>query len=647
MVEGGDQPKEVKSLLATAEALRRSGRLAEARSRFMDASIAAEAVGDTRVFISAALGVGGIWVQEQRDVVARAAVASLWQRARDRAETGSLEELRLLVRQSAEAVYEGGPVEAVITAVQQVRAFGDHSATAEALSLLHHVQLGPRYADERSSLADEIIRSGTAAKDVLMTLMGLCWRTVDLFQIGDPRAGQSLEELRERSEAEACDAMGFIADVLTAMVLARSGRLVEAEATASSALERGTLVGDPDALAYYGAMLATLRWWQGRQGEVIDVVRKISTSPRLGYNDHVYVAADALLSAALGDFDSTEEALARLNGIGLGELAHSSSWLTTQFLVVEAAYAIGDEEVASTASELLTPYAHLPVVPSVGVVCLGSVERALGLSAATNRDADAAIHHLEAALHADRRLGNRPMAILTEAALAGVLRARGAEGDEARAEQLSGRAAGRAALIGIKLPDPPSWLVSRRLTSSKVRSPREARLESCSKGWLVVSEGRVTLLPERVGLGYLADLISLRGQDLDVLSLASPDLVDGRVSYPLADSQALNSYRRRALELRDLIDRNEIDHRTVDTYREELVAIDTVLRASTGLGGRKRFFSDNDQRARTAVRKALVRAIAAIELVEPDFGHHLRCSVVTGITCRYSPAVGWNVTAKH
>jgi hypothetical protein len=153
-------------------------------------------------------------------------------------------------------------------------------------------------------MAEEIVRLGARANDPFLSLMGLCWRTVDLFLVGDPRAGQSLEELRERSAVESCDALGFIADVLAAMVLARAGRLDDAEAASASALERGTRVGDPDAPAYYGAMLAALRWWQGSGTEVIEVVRSISTSPRLGFNDHVYVAGDAALSAVPAWLDS-------------------------------------------------------------------------------------------------------------------------------------------------------------------------------------------------------------------------------------------------------------------------------------------------------------------------------------------------------
>ncbi len=645
MAGAGGDGQTVTSLMEQAEANRRAGLLAEARAGFMEAAKTAEVGGQPSSFVSAALGVGGIWVNEHRDVVARVAVDSLWQRARALAPAGSVEEARLAVRQAAEAVYQGAPVEAVMAGVEAVRAFGDEAATAEALSLLHHVLLSPRYAEVRLGLAEEVVRRGSSAGDPLLTLMGLCWRTVDLFLLGDMRAGQSLEELRERSSAEACEALCFVADVLGAMVLARAGRFEKAEAAATKAAERGTAAGDPDVPAYYGAMLAALRWWQGREKEVIELVRTTSTSPRLGFNDHVYVSADALLSAAIGDFDSSEESLARLSGIGLERLPESSSWLTTQFLVAETAYLLGDAQVAAGAAELLAPYAHLPVMPSLAVVCLGSAERALGLCAATTGRLDAAAHHLDAAIRADRRLGNRPMAVLTEHTLAGVLRAGGGRSDQARAEQLAERAKDRASRIGMVLPEPPSWLRAGKLEAPTTGRSREASLRSCPAGFRIAVDGRVTLLPDRVGFSYLVELIARPGRDLDVLSLASGGLLQASRSDALADESAISSYRRRARELNTMLDRDDLEASVADGYRRELATLTTVLRSSIGLGGRARAFPDDNERARTAVRKALVRAVIAIEAAEPDLGLHLQTSLVTGITCRYSPAPGWNVTA--
>lgn len=646
MAVGADQAADVASLLSHAETSRRTGWLSAAREGFLRGAEAAEAAGDTEAFVTAALGIGGIWVHEQRDVVARAAVHSIWQRAAELTQSGSLERARLAVRAAAEATYEGGAVEDVMTAVEDVRLFGDPAATAEALSLLHHVQLGPRYAETRLPLADEIVALAAAAHDNLFSLMGLCWRTVDLFLLGDPRASQSLVELTERAQAEECEALGFVADVLEAMTYARAGRFEQAESAAAAAWERGTRAGDPDAPAYFGAMLAPLRWWQGRAGEIVETVRTISTSPRLGANDHVYVAADALLSSSLGDTDSAEEALARLHAIGLDRIPHSSSWLTTQFLVAETAFLAGDSQLAAEVRDLLAPYAHLPVMPSLAVVCLGSCERALGLCAAAVGQGDAAVHHLESAIRADLRLGNRPMTALTEHTLAGILRARGRQGDNVWADELSTRSAARAGRIGMVLPAMPAWLAPGELSARTAHRPRDAMLQPRAGGWRVVVDGRSTLLPNLVGFGYLSHLVAQPRRHVEALDLVSGGVIRSASAHMVADGPALASYRRRARELTELIERPGLPTATAEAYHLELDTLTEAIRAAVGLGGRTRSFPHNGERARTAVRKAIVRAVSLIEEAEPELGHHLHSSVETGATCCYSPAPGWNIQTQ-
>ena len=61
------------------------------------------------------------------------------------------------------------------------------------------------------------------------------------------------------------------------------------------------------------------------------------------------------------------------------------------------------------------------------------------------------------------------------------------------------------------------------------------------------------------------------------------------------------------------------------------------LRRSTGRGGRSRPFADAGERARTAVRKAIKRAITEIGESEPALGEMLDRTVVTGTTCVYTP----------
>jgi hypothetical protein len=635
-------------LLTAAETARRAGRLADARASYFQAAEAAERAHDDPAFIAAALGVGGIWVDEHRDAVSRARAEALWRRAETLAPIGSIERARLSARVAAEAVYRDAPADPVLSAVESVRALGDDIASAEALSLLHHVQLGPRYAETRLAIAEEIVRLAARGGDDLLISMGLCWRTVDLFLVGNPRAEQSLTELRERLDSNRCDAIAFVCDLLSAMLLARRGRLDMAEVTASAALTCGTAVGDADAAGYYGGMLAALRWWQGRAHEIVDVVRTISTSPRLGINDHVYVAADAVLSVSVGDVESAEEAIARARSVGLEELPHSSSWLTTHALLAEAAYVLGDAHTATEVKRALQPYAHLPVMPSLAVVCLGSAERALGLAAATTGHLGEAIHHLDAAVLADGRLGNRPMAILTEHTLAGLLQCTGAASALGDSDALARRANERARHVGVVLPEHPQWLRQPTRRMPGRQWVRTATLERASEGWRVEVEGRVTLHPNKVGFAYLHQLISRPNADVDVIALTSCcgfSLYETNCG-PILDDEALRNYRRRAEELASALARRNLDAAEEHRYQNELAALAAAVDTATGRGGRSRMFPDSQERARTAVRKALLRAIAAIATTEPSLALHLRSSVITGSVCRYEPQSGWTVIAR-
>lgn len=632
------------SLLEIAERRRRAGRLAEARQGFLDAATAANESGDKRRLVAAALGAGGLWVHEHRDVVERARVQALWAQALDTAVPGSLEEARLVVRTAAEAVYGGAPVEPVVAAVEVVRAFGEDQAVAESLSILHHVWLGPEHAHDRLDLAGEVITRAAGAKDPLLELMGLCWRTVDLFLVGDPRARQSLTELRERSGAADCAALTFITEVLDAMLLARSGKLPEAERVAALALERGTAAGDPDAPAYYGAMIAALRWWQGRAGEILDVVRTMAASPRLGLNDHPYVAADGLLSATVGDIDAAEEALARLNALGLDNLPRSSSWLTTQLLASETAYMLGDVDTAVAVAEQLRPYSRLPVMPSLAVVCLGSAEYGLGVAAVLTGELDDAVAHLQSALRLDRRLGSRPMMTLTEHALAEALTVRAAPGDLELADDLERRAQDRAQRMGIILPEHPSWLRARRRRAGG-EPRRQAVINRVDGGrWRIEVEGRSTLFADRVGMSHLAQLVANPGRDFDVFELAVNSGLPREPDEPILDDVALRQYRQRAGELRSLLASGTASREASERYRSELRTLTDGLRTVTRLNGQSRSFVGNHERARTAVRKALVRAIDIVASAEPRLGDHLADSITTGASCRYTPDSQWTIT---
>src|SRR5262249_542553 len=96
---------------------------------------------------------------------------------------------------------------------------------------------------------------------------------------------------------------------------------------------------------------------------------------------------------------------------------------------------------------------------------------------------------------------------------------------------------------------------------------------------------------------------------------------------PDADARALAEYRRRLAV----------------APPAERAAIEAHLRSVTGLGGRARESGASAERARVAVRKAIVAALAKLAEAPPELGRPLYERVSTGSTCRYDPdpSVTW------
>ena len=126
-------------LTSRAEAVLRCGRLTEARLRFDEAVSAAVAEDDAVSLGRAALGLGGVWVNEHRTLIGWDRVTGLQRRALAALpDEQHVLRQRLRMRLAAEEYYRGGPIEPVFGGLDEARRAGDGTALAEALSLAHH-----------------------------------------------------------------------------------------------------------------------------------------------------------------------------------------------------------------------------------------------------------------------------------------------------------------------------------------------------------------------------------------------------------------------------------------------------------------------------------------------------------------------------
>ncbi|MDL4814038.1 hypothetical protein [Actinomadura opuntiae] len=631
------------ALLAAEHALLVDGDPWTARGLFAAAYDEAEHSDDPDTLARAALGLGGIWAQEQRTVADAAATRTRQRAALRRLAPRSVLALRLRIRLTAERAYRTGEPGPILAQVAEARTAGDRVAKVEALTLAHYCAMGPGHGPLRLELAQELIGEASRTGRPGDLLVGLLLHTVDLFLDAHPHAARSLAELREHLAIHEHRAVRAMVEVIEVMLGVRAGRLAAAGAAADAWAERGATAAGVNARAWYGGQLGTIRWFQGRIAELRPMLSDLVDSPTLSETDYSTYASLALAAASAGDRPLATSMLARLRGRGLAALPQAATWLLTMYCVTETAWLLNDTGAAAEAAALLAPYARLPVIAGHGITCLGSVHHCLGMAALTTCDTSAAVRHLRAAVQDNMTLGHRPATALSRARLAHALALPGRSQDLAAADAELIAAAEEAAEL--HMPPPGIERGTARLRDGDAGAPGRGTPAMCRRRgtrWDVELGGRATTVDHCLGLEYLAVLMANPGQEIPAADLAAghggQDAArPATTGQPLLDEAAKRQYRQRLADLQDQADRSEMagdPDRAADLQRERdwLIA---ELASATGLGGRARRFADNDERARIAVGKAIRRALDRITDADPLIGAELRSHVRTGLRCCY------------
>jgi hypothetical protein len=268
---------------------------------------------------------------------------------------------------------------------------------------------------------------------------------------------------------------------------------------------------------------------------------------------------------------------------------------------------------------------------------------------------DEAVDWFRAALDANARLGNVPVGAIIRAELAGALCVRRADGDEDEAVELYADAIALAAGLGLTGRVEEWSGVAGALRSSQPPPPacRQGTLRELADGWRIDIDDRSVRVGHLVGMRHIAVLLARPDTDLRANELAAA--LDGSTARaeaqgtPTIDAEARRDYRRRIGELDDELD---LADRVGDADRgrraaDERQAIIDALRRDTGLGGRSRRMSDDADRSRMRVSKAIHRAIQRVTEADPVIGHTLETQIHTGYVCRYaadpSAPVDWTV----
>lgn len=80
-----------------------------------------------------------------------------------------------------------------------------------------------------------------------------------------------------------------------------------------------------------------------------------------------------------------------------------------------------------------------------------------------------------------------------------------------------------------------------------------------------------------------------------------------------------------------------VDDERRSRVEDELDELNEHLLAAAGLGNRWRSFGVAHERARTSVRKAILRSVVDIDRIDSSLATHLREAIRTGTNCSYQP----------
>jgi tetratricopeptide (TPR) repeat protein len=617
-------------LVALGEARDAAGERPAARQAFLEAAAAARRSGRADLLAAAALGMSGaigfeisLLDREQIDLLREALAVLPAEAAAPRA--------AVMARLSVAVSYlEGADERMRLTeaALELARRSGDHFALVQALAARCDALAGPDHCAVRTEMAAEIVALGTEMAEPPLELLGRRMLLVALLEQG--RLAEADREIRRFAATTAAvrrPLFGWYVPLWRGMRALMEGRTGDAESAFDDAEEQGSQAGSANAPVLVGGARWVLLAEQDRRDEIEALASSVPFEAMPGVWPLVSLA---LVTAQVGRLDQAraflDTAVPRLP-----EAEVDSEWLPMMTQLAETILLVGGHSVAAWTYERLVPYRRLFVVEGIGAAVRGSVERYLGILAASlGRQAEAAAH-FEAAVNADAALG-ATLLVARDLHDAGISLDDRQRLRDARERYAALGISRRVAAIDARLGGGGD-VGADRADASVFRREGEV--------WRIAYAGREVQLRDSKGLRDLARLLAQPGRPVPAVELAAgggPVVPQGDLGE-VVDRRAREAYRRRLAELEEEID--EAD-RAADPFRSsrastEKEALVAQLTAAYGLGRRPRRAGDPAERARQTVSARVRDAMERIESAHPDLGRHLRRSLRTGRVCVYEP----------
>jgi tetratricopeptide (TPR) repeat protein len=287
-------------------------------------------------------------------------------------------------------------------AAEIAQELGDPEAQAYAWAAKRRANWEPAQLRERLNASTELLRCAREIGNLELELQAHAWLVVDLLEQGNRDAVEAqIMAFGEGAERVRQPLYRWQASVLGSMRAQLDGDLEQAARLADNALAIGSAAEQGIASQYHALQQLAiarerdqLRPLEASTRQMIDAARGLP----------LWRAALVRLLADTGRYEEARQQLEALAPDRFEALPQDANWLPVIAILAEACNSLKAAEHAQTLYELVLRFRDLIVVFGIGAVCQGSVERYLGLLAATAGGEQEAREHFERALERNARL---------------------------------------------------------------------------------------------------------------------------------------------------------------------------------------------------------------------------------------------------
>ncbi len=563
-------------------------------------------------------------------------------------------------------------------AVETARQLRDPMTLAAVLKNMHWALWTPEEVENRLALADEVVSLADAAGDQAMSFDGHLFRCFAKLELADMAAvSEEYAALTTLTSGLHQPYYSWLAASTRVCLAFTRGLLDRIEPLAQQSLDLGRRAQNANALLFYGAQMAHLLWLRGRFAEVEvfwDAMR--NEYPLLG------ASLQCALAITLAEQGKEDEARAVFESVAVDEfkgIPRDVIWSQNICFLSETCTFLGDAERAAILYRMLKPFEGR-IVMLTPAAPWGAAGQYLGGLATVMGEREAARRHFEDAIATLSRAGMRQWLARAQLAYAKLLSEDDNPSDGERALALLEKSAETCRSL-----DMPVLAEKVEAVRAQVSRRHVAATATCGNGdngrrehhgetngtrqcvfrregayWTIEREGNVGRLPNLNGMLLIAYLVQRPGQKVYVLELralihppVAPDspwnpadvdeLTHVRSETPLGpqlDRRAILDIHAHIRDLGPDIQEAELNHDLgrAEKLREEREQCLEELTRARGKGGRLRGKATEEERARTAVQKAIMKtAVPRIEQLDPIIGNHLALHIKTGTYCHYEP----------